>query len=420
MMFPYLPTVLRSVLAIAVASAPSLATRVAVLDFESGTESGSLQFLSQTLPNALVEPLSAQPGIEVVERSQVARILQERQLALTGASLSDSTLSLLPADILVMGQFSGGMDALRMQVRLVESGTGTVKGAFSRSGTLQEVLAAMPTIAAQVAQAARGENTGTLSIHTRPAGATVLLDGRLLGRTPLVDQKIAVGAHALRIELPGHCVWSDSVTIAAATPVERTIELEADDDRSGVWIQGGGSMGAFARGFEDPSGPFWSGDLALLARSRRLGVQLGFELPTERSYDVTYPVPWSTRSDTRTLSGPIWSLQVVGDVLQAGAAAFHLGAGVTYSSLDISPRDLSDADDDSKSIGLLGGIASAGARWRLHPAMEILAEAQAGSSFNEVEVVDIAERDLFVARTTATKFTLQTWSARIAARFRIQ
>lgn len=415
-----LPAVLRSILAVAVACAPSLAIRVAVLDFGSGTENGSLQFLAQTLPNALVEPLSAQPGIEVVERSQVARILQERQLALTGASLSDSTFSLLPADILVMGQFGGGMDALHMQVRLVESGTGTVKGAFSRSGTLQEVLAAMPTIAAQVAQAARGENTGALSIRTRPAGATVLLDGRLLGRTPLVDQKIAVGSHALRIELDGHRVWTDSVTIASAASVERNVELQADDDRSGLWIQGGGSMGTFARGFEDPSGPYWSGDLALLARSRRVGVQLGFEFPTERVYDVTYPVPWSTRTDSRTLSGPTWSLQLVGDVLQAGRVAFHLGGGVTYSRLEISPVDMSSDREDSKTRGILGGIASAGARWRLHQVVEILAETQAGTSFDEIEVVDITGRDLFAPGTTTREFTLQSWSARVAARFLIQ
>lgn len=413
------PLLFRCLLTVAVAAAPGMATRVAVLDFVSGTDSGSLQFLAQTLPNALVEPLSTQSGIEVVERSQVTRILQERQLSLTGVSLSDSARSLLPADILVMGQFSGGMDALRMQVRLVESGTGTVKGAFSRSGSLQEVLASMPTIAAQIAQAARGETTGTLSLHSRPAGATVLLDGRVLGRTPLLDQKIAVGPHTLRIELKGYQDWSDSVTIVSGTPSDRSMDLVTDDDRSGLWIQGGGSMGGFARDFGNLTGPVWSGDIGILARSRKLGVQMVYEFPTERKYDVSFPVPWSTQTMTRSLTGPTGHLQLVGDVFQSGPAAIHLGVGFFYSRIELSPQDLSDKSELTEEVGMLGGIASAGVRWRLHRAIEILAETQGSSSFDEFEVVDVTGRDLFTASTTTTQFTLQSWSARVALRFHI-
>lgn len=416
---PILSILFRFVAAISIAATPVLATRVAVLDFGSGSETGSPQFLAQTLPNALVEPLSTQPGIEVLERSQVSRILQERQLSLTGAALPDSTRAVLPADILVMGQFSGGMDALQMHVRLVECQTGTVKGAFSRSGTLQDILASMPTIAAQVAQAARGENTGTLTLRTRPAGATVLLDGRILGRTPLLDQKIAAGAHSLRIEIEGYRDWSDSVTIVSGTPSERSVDLEADDDRSGLWIQGGGSMGGFARDFEDLRGPLWTGDIGILARSRRLGVQMMFEFPTERTYEVTYPVPWSTQTNTRSLTGPTVHLQLVGDPLQSGPAALHLGAGLCYTRLDVSPQDLSDDLGTAKEVGFLGAIASAGVRWRLHPVVELLAETQASTTFDEVTVTDVTERDLFTTTTTTTKFTLQSWSARVAARFRI-
>lgn len=416
---PFLTLALRCLLALPLLNLPCRAARVAVLDFGTGAEAGSLAFLSQTLPSALIEPLSAQPGIEVVERSQLAKILQEQQLSLTGAVLSDSERALVPADILVMGQYGGRLEALQVQVRVVDGKSGAVRGAFSRQGSLQDILSAMPTIAAQVAVAARGETSGTLTLRTTPSGAAVWLDGRPLGRTPLVDQKIAAGSHHLRIELAGHRDWSDSVTIEPSTPAERVVSLEVDDDRSGLWLQGGGSMGSFARAFEDPRGPVWSGDLGLLARSRRVGVQMVYEFPTERGYDVSYPVPWSVQTSTRTLTGPMAHLQVVADALQSGPAAIHLGAGLTYTFLEVSPLDHTAYLAETKEVGLLGAIGSVGIRWRLHRLVEILAETQASTTFDEVTVTDIAERDLFTTTSTTSQFTLQSWSARVAARFRI-
>jgi len=416
---PRFQPALRLVLAFLLASASARAARVAVLDFRSGTETVSLQFLAQTLPNALVEPLSNQPGIEVVERSQLSRLLQEHQLSLTGLALPDSARALLPADILVLGQFGGTMDAVQLQVRVVGCGDGSVKGAFSRQGTLQEILSGMPTLAAQVGMVARGESSGTLTLHSAPQGATVWLDGRILGRTPLVDQKIAAGRHALRLEKENSKTWSDSVTIEPAGILDRSIALAEDDDRSGLWIQAGATTGGFARGFSDPRGPLWGGDVGFLARSHRLGVQFLYELPTDREYDVTFPVPWGERTLTRVLTGPLVHLQLVGDVVQAGRTAVHVGGGLCYGHAEVSPLDLSDPKGATKGVGILGAIVSGGVRWRLHRSLEILAESEATTSFDQVTVTDISERDLFSTSTSTSKFTLQTWSARIAARFRI-
>jgi hypothetical protein len=219
--------------------------------------------------------------------------------------------------------------------------------------------------------------------------------------------------------MDGYKSWSDSVTIETAARLEKTIALVEEDDRSGLWLQGGGSMGGFTRGFEDPRGPIWGGDLGILARSRRLGVQFLYEFPVSREYDVTFPVPWGERTLTRVVRGPVMNLQLVGDILQAGRSAFHVGGGIYYSPAMVSPLDLSDPYRSEKEVGLLGAVASAGVRWRLHGRVELLAETQASTSFDEVVVTDITERDLFTTSTTTSSFTLQTWSARIAARFRI-
>ena len=54
----------------------------------------------------------------------------------------------------------------------------------------------------------------TLVVESRPAGANVFLDGRLIGITPLSLSSLATGDHAVRIELAGYNQWTSSVRLA--------------------------------------------------------------------------------------------------------------------------------------------------------------------------------------------------------------
>jgi hypothetical protein len=53
-----------------------------------------------------------------------------------------------------------------------------------------------------------------LLVESRPAGASVFLDGRLIGTTPLSLPGVAIGDHAVRIELAGYNQWTSSVRLA--------------------------------------------------------------------------------------------------------------------------------------------------------------------------------------------------------------
>ena len=52
-----------------------------------------------------------------------------------------------------------------------------------------------------------------LTVESRPAGATVFLDGRLVGTTPLVVPDVAVGEHALHLDRDGYRRWSSAIRI---------------------------------------------------------------------------------------------------------------------------------------------------------------------------------------------------------------
>ncbi len=53
-----------------------------------------------------------------------------------------------------------------------------------------------------------GAKTGVLRVESRPSGAAVLIDGRVVGTTPLQISDLEPGQHQVRLELPGHRPWA--------------------------------------------------------------------------------------------------------------------------------------------------------------------------------------------------------------------
>src|SRR5262249_16249990 len=57
--------------------------------------------------------------------------------------------------------------------------------------------------------------TGSIFVDSRPRGATVLIDGKSVGQTPLSVPAIPVGSHAVRIEMAGKKPWSAPTRVTA-------------------------------------------------------------------------------------------------------------------------------------------------------------------------------------------------------------
>jgi hypothetical protein len=65
-----------------------------------------------------------------------------------------------------------------------------------------------------------------LSVDSRPRGAKVFIDGRLVGTTPVSIPHLSGGEHAIRLERDGYRRWSSSIRIAAGEPGRVTASLE--------------------------------------------------------------------------------------------------------------------------------------------------------------------------------------------------
>jgi serine/threonine protein kinase len=71
-----------------------------------------------------------------------------------------------------------------------------------------------------------GVTAGTLVIESRPAGASVLVDGQPAGTTPLRLSDVKAGKHAVRLERDGYRIWTAGVNVPAGESSRVTASLE--------------------------------------------------------------------------------------------------------------------------------------------------------------------------------------------------
>ena len=71
-----------------------------------------------------------------------------------------------------------------------------------------------------------GGFVGTLYVDSRPRGASVVLDGKNIGTTPLQLSDVAIGSHVVRIEMAGKKPWSTTTRVTAGETARVTGSLE--------------------------------------------------------------------------------------------------------------------------------------------------------------------------------------------------
>jgi hypothetical protein len=76
------------------------------------------------------------------------------------------------------------------------------------------------------ASAPSGPLLGSVYVDSRPRGAQVFVDGRVVGTTPLRVPDIQIGTHVIRLELAGHHVWSVSRQVTAGQETRVTGSLD--------------------------------------------------------------------------------------------------------------------------------------------------------------------------------------------------
>lgn len=138
--------------------------------------------------------------------------------------------------------FVDGRDVGRTPVTLRELARGTYAVRVSRDGYQPQerrvsITAARPSrsitialtrerAAPPAAPAGTERSRAPLLVESRPPGARVFLDGKLVGTTPLSLADVRAGEHAVRLELEGYKPWTFAARIVAGEPNRVAASLE--------------------------------------------------------------------------------------------------------------------------------------------------------------------------------------------------
>ena len=99
--------------------------------------------------------------------------------------------------------------------RRVSITTGEPTATLTLNLTRTPPPAARAASPAPAAQASAAREQTSLLVESRPTGATVILDGKRVGTTPMSLPSVTIGNHAVRLELAGFRPWTASVRVVS-------------------------------------------------------------------------------------------------------------------------------------------------------------------------------------------------------------
>ena len=186
------------------------------------------------IPPAPARPVAQQPPIPQAAREPAPRVIEAP--VTTGRVLVHANQ---PASVHVDGRPYGETPiAIRDLTFGIHSVEVTAPGyvtwrrsiMLSAASPAQSLDVTLQTPAESIGDAGAvglvGSSPGALQIDSRPSGAQVYVDGRLIGRTPLSMSGVEAGTHGVRIEAPGYRAWSTSVAVTSGSRARVAASLE--------------------------------------------------------------------------------------------------------------------------------------------------------------------------------------------------
>jgi TonB family protein len=155
-------------------------------------------------------------------------------------------------------------------------------------------------VRAELSRSRRAPRNGTVSFASEPPGATVFVDGKRVGATPLDGVRLRAGPHDLSLTLDGHERWSGSVEVVAGrrARVEKELTPTAPEapptpepvDTARVYENKAGEVDRLARKKSGTSPSYPSDRMRRLKSGERVSVTLSFlvtEAGTVEDVEVT-------------------------------------------------------------------------------------------------------------------------------------
>ena len=191
--------------------------KVAVLPFKNN---GQVQYnsLAAGISAMFTTNLSKTKDVEVVDPQKVSSAFAKARLAI-GASPSEEAFKVaasLEADYVLTGEFVSFGNRFRIDVRLYDAKTGTLKFSDKAQAKEDAFFDTVDELSDKLVFFITGSRPvagGTLQVISEPSGAKVLLDGESAGTTPLTKSNMPAGQHKVEVLLEGYQDFTQTVTI---------------------------------------------------------------------------------------------------------------------------------------------------------------------------------------------------------------
>jgi hypothetical protein len=205
---------------------PSATAKVAFISARNLDVDPRSDYVGGIIQGLLLYDLTRTPGVALIDRSSLDRVLAEQELQLSGLIEDQGSAlkvgSLLGADFLVYAEYVAFSSEALVTVRVVNVASGRT-GAFTERGGNENVVhrvaeslveyltGSRPQFAGPAGErgivSLRDEAPGTIALHSNLIRAEIFLDGEFAGYTtgavdqPFIIEKLAPGPHTIRVHL---------------------------------------------------------------------------------------------------------------------------------------------------------------------------------------------------------------------------
>lgn len=177
---------------------------LAVWDFDNNAMAGGeFDYLSQALSEAVLINLSQTPGIRLLERVKLHKVLEEQHMGSSQLASEESRLKLgriSGANHMAFGSFMTMGNQIRIDVRVVDVETSQVKFSEDAVSSVKDAITHMPVIAQHIAAKLASSSIAEPAITTEMTLWKRYAEGITLMDKHLYEQAIALFTAVLKIE----------------------------------------------------------------------------------------------------------------------------------------------------------------------------------------------------------------------------
>lgn len=182
----------------------------------------------------------------VLERGKMENILREQGFQQSGCTLTECAVRagrMLNVQKMVAGSIGKLNKTYAINISMIDVQSGRIEKSFNRNyeGEIDGLLEILQDIALEMA----GKKSHKLTINSAPKGAEVLVDNKVIGKTPLSRNVPTGSSFKIRVKYPGYKDWEKNLTMTRDEDLN--VEMVAktkSSSRKWLWFAGGVSAAA--------------------------------------------------------------------------------------------------------------------------------------------------------------------------------